>query len=387
MMDRLRHPLRRDKKETIWALRDVTFALGAGEVVGIIGRNGAGKTTLLKVLSRITEPTSGRVELYGRVGSLLEVGTGFHPDFTGRENVYLSGSILGMTRAEIRNRFDAIVAFAEVEQFLDTPVKRYSSGMYVRLAFAVAAHLDPEILLVDEVLAVGDVTFQQKCLGKMNEVASGGRTVVIVSHNLPMIRQLCSKAAMIEAGRLVYLGDTNECLRRYMGARDASGGAILSRFTVKTPLLKLWETTVNDSAADSVTLSENENLLRVTIAGEASSPLPLALEARILDGHGMPVAYFNPGYESGRFFTAHGPFRLRSEIRLPRIPQGRFVLDLQLTYPGIDIWAVAPEAAIIDAQGNTTATGQTMKYEKFAFTLLEGQSWMDAPELAPESED
>src|SRR5436305_1053055 len=179
-----------DTAEEFWALKDVSFEVRRGEVLGIIGRNGAGKTTLLKILSRITEPSEGRVTIRGRVASLLEVGTGFHPELTGRENIYLNGAILGMTRAEIRRKFDEIVGFAEVEKFLDTPVKRYSSGMYVRLAFAVAAHLEPEILVVDEVLAVGDAEFQKKCLGKMSEVAGGGRTVLFVSHNMSAIRSL-----------------------------------------------------------------------------------------------------------------------------------------------------------------------------------------------------
>src|SRR5947209_4030826 len=182
----------RPTSETFWALKNISFEVKRGEVVGVIGRNGAGKSTLLKILNRITEPTSGGADIYGRVGALLEVGTGFHPELTGRENIFLNGAILGMSRAEIRKKFDEIVAFAEIEQFLDTPVKRYSSGMYVRLAFAVAAHLDPEILLVDEVLAVGDAEFQKKCLGKMSEVASRERrTVLFVSHNLIAIRRLC----------------------------------------------------------------------------------------------------------------------------------------------------------------------------------------------------
>ena len=186
----------------IWALRDVSLDIMPGEVVGIIGRNGAGKCTLLKILSRITEPTTGRVDLYGRVGSLLEVGTGFHPELTGRENIYLNGAILGMKRAEIERKFDEIVAFAEIEKFLDTPVKHYSSGMYVRLAFAVAAHLEPEILLVDEVLAVGDAAFQKKCLGKMGDVARGGRTVLFVSHNMASVESLCTTALLLDGGRL-----------------------------------------------------------------------------------------------------------------------------------------------------------------------------------------
>ena len=188
------------KSEDFWALRDVSFDIRQGEAVGIIGRNGAGKSTLLKLLSRITEPTTGRMELEGRVSSLLEVGTGFHPELTGRENVYLNGAILGMSRLEIKSKFDEIVAFAEVEKFLDTPVKRYSSGMYMRLAFAVAAHLEPEILIVDEVLAVGDAEFQKKCLGKMEDVSHSGRTVIFVSHNIAAITTLTTKAVLLQAG-------------------------------------------------------------------------------------------------------------------------------------------------------------------------------------------
>lgn len=199
----------------LWALRDVSFNIKQGEVVGIIGRNGAGKSTLLKILSRITEPASGRIELHGRVGSLLEVGTGFHPELTGRENVYLNGAIMGMRRSEIERKFDEIVAFAEIERFLDTPVKRYSSGMYVRLAFAVAAHLEPEILLVDEVLAVGDAAFQQKCLGKMGDVARGGRTVLFVSHNMMAVRTLCTRGILMGAGSVVMDSTTDSCIQAY----------------------------------------------------------------------------------------------------------------------------------------------------------------------------
>jgi len=207
---------RRDgKSDTIWALKDVSFEVKRGEVVGIIGRNGSGKTTLLKILSRITEPTEGYAEVRGRVGSLLEVGIGFHPELTGRENIFLNGAILGMGKSEIQRKFDEIMAFAEIEKFMDTPVKRYSSGMYVRLAFAVAAHLEPEILLVDEVLAVGDFTFQKKCLGKMRDVAQEGRTVLFVSHNLQAIGQLCPRTILLEDGRLLKNGATQEILNIY----------------------------------------------------------------------------------------------------------------------------------------------------------------------------
>jgi lipopolysaccharide transport system ATP-binding protein len=204
------------EQTTLWALDDVSFEVARGEVIGIIGANGAGKSTLLKILSRITKPTRGRVEIRGRVGSLLEVGTGFHAELTGRENVYLNGSILGMKRREIDQRFDEIVAFAEMDRFLDTPVKRYSSGMYMRLAFAVAAHLDPEILLVDEVLAVGDAAFQAKCIGKMGDVSRAGRTVLLVSHNMAAIQGLCSTAVWLDGGGVAAQGETHAVVRQYL---------------------------------------------------------------------------------------------------------------------------------------------------------------------------
>jgi len=204
-------------REVFWALRDIGLEIKEGERIGIIGRNGAGKSTLLKILSRVTEPTEGRIEMRGRVASLLEVGTGFHPELTGRENIYLNGTILGMSSREIRNRFDAIVAFAEIERFLDTPVKRYSSGMYVRLAFSVAAHLESEILILDEVLAVGDAGFQRKCLGRMEDAAASSRTILFVSHSMPAVRRLCPKTIHLEAGRLREFGPTERVIEQYLG--------------------------------------------------------------------------------------------------------------------------------------------------------------------------
>ena len=216
---RAHHP----KTEEFFALKDVSFEVMRGERLGIIGRNGAGKSTLLKILSRITEPTSGSVSLKGRVASLLEVGTGFHPELTGRENIYLNGAILGMGRVEIRRKFDEIVAFAEIERFLDTPVKHYSSGMYVRLAFAVAAHLEPEILIVDEVLAVGDAQFQKKCMGKMEDVGKEGRTVLFVSHNLTAIKNLCTNGILLERGAVKFVGNMVECANSYLAESAAKG--------------------------------------------------------------------------------------------------------------------------------------------------------------------
>lgn len=238
LMSSLAAPLRQFRRlsgtapvtdQRFWALKEISFQVNEGEVVGFIGRNGAGKSTLLKILSRIVEPTEGRVKIRGRVASLLEVGTGFHPELTGRENIYLNGAILGMSRAEIRGKFDEIVAFAEIDKFLDTPVKRYSSGMYVRLAFAVAAHLDPEILVVDEVLAVGDAAFQEKCLKKMESTANAGRTVLFVSHNMHAIARLCSRGISLHRGRLTFDGEVNRCIQNYLAAeQQAADGHIIS---------------------------------------------------------------------------------------------------------------------------------------------------------------
>jgi lipopolysaccharide transport system ATP-binding protein len=233
-----RAPFRRLRRnghapQTFWALKGLNFDVQPGEILGIIGRNGAGKSTLLKILSRITEPTTGRVELYGQLGSLLEVGTGFHPELTGRENVFLNGSILGITRKDIDRKFDEIVAFSEIEKFIDTPVKYYSSGMYVRLAFAVAAHLEPDILVLDEVLAVGDAAFQTKCLGKMGEVAREGRTVIFISHNMTAIASLCQRVASLDHGSIRQIGDTSTVIAEYL----SSMGVIST-----TPLDQVWDT-------------------------------------------------------------------------------------------------------------------------------------------------
>ena len=250
----------------VWALRDVSFEVNPGEVVGVIGRNGAGKSTLLKILTKITKPTEGRAEIAGRVGSLLEVGTGFHPELTGRENVFLNGAILGMKRAEIRRKFDQIVQFAGVEEFLDTPVKRYSSGMQVRLAFAVAAHLDPEILLVDEVLAVGDVEFQKKCLGKMGDIAQGGRTILFVSHNMTAISRLCQKTLVLCDGRPAFCGDVEDGVQHYLtsGAAGARGHVDLTdskRWPGASESILTWCSTRRGDGTEASEFSAGERLI------------------------------------------------------------------------------------------------------------------------------
>jgi lipopolysaccharide transport system ATP-binding protein len=308
------------QEETFWALKDVSFEVKRGEVVGIIGRNGAGKSTLLKILSQITEPTSGEVRLRGRVASLLEVGTGFHPELTGRENIYLNGAILGMKRAEITRKFDEIVAFAEVEKFLDTPVKRYSSGMYVRLAFAVAAHLEPEILIVDEVLAVGDAEFQKKCLGKMQEVSKrGGRTVLFVSHNMIAIRSLCSTAAVLKDGKLSFLGCVVDAVESYLGmGSDAVTAAWSRNPSLKRPSLSI------DSIAVKINGDQPRLQLRIFLglASKASHP-PALVAIDIFDLFGGWLMQAIPTVSP---FIQHtdGLRDLAVEIDLPPMIPGRY---------------------------------------------------------------
>ena len=304
IMDSLSAPLRRRPStpvEHIWALKDISFDVERGEVLGLIGANGAGKSTLLKVLSRITEPTEGQVVVRGRVGSLLEVGTGFHPELTGRENIFLNGTILGMRNAEIHRRFDDIVEFAGMEQFLDMPVKRYSSGMQVRLAFAVAAHLEPEILLVDEVLAVGDAEFQQKCLGKMRDVTSEGRTVLFVSHNLGAVRGLCSRAIVLEKGKLVFDGDTQTGIQRYLGSGAsgrpgvAEGEQLRSRLTKgrlynPTPVFECSRIAVLDSAGAPSTSFRSDEEITIAVDYECFQPVSQFRVLVVLsDQEGTPI--------------------------------------------------------------------------------------------------
>ncbi len=258
----------KQEKDGFWALRDVSFEVMPGEVIGIIGKNGAGKSTLLKILSRITEPTRGKIELYGRVGSLLEVGTGFHPELTGRENIYLNGAILGMRQTEIAKKFDEIVEFAEIEKFLDTPVKRYSSGMYTRLAFAVAANLEPEILIVDEVLAVGDAEFQKKCLGKMKDVSEHGRTVIFVSHQMGTIAQLCQKAILLEKGVSVMQDKTNVVIDYYLNQQKSKAISYIADTSAKHKEMYIESATVlNDEEIEQSSFRHDEDInIRVKCA-------------------------------------------------------------------------------------------------------------------------
>lgn len=318
--------------EEFWALKDVSFEVKRGEVVGIIGRNGAGKSTLLKVLSRITEPTKGRITLDGRVASLLEVGTGFHPELTGRENIFLNGAILGMTRAEISSKFDEIVAFAEIEKFLDTPVKRYSSGMYVRLAFAVAAHLDPEILIVDEVLAVGDAEFQAKCIGKMQDVArGGGRTVLFVSHNMGAIQSLCSRVILLQQGSTIYDGETAEGTVCYLASKSQTSSIRRSPQSNGDPTL----TTVNIRLVTDASGVHLELLSEI----QTSRNMAVSLEVRFYDQMGAPCGLAETGLldSTAMLKLRSGTSQYRSRIPMNDFARGRYHVSVQLAVPTISI--------------------------------------------------
>lgn len=319
-------------KQTFWALQDVNFEVKHGEVLGVIGRNGAGKSTLLKVLSRITSPTTGRADIYGRVASLLEVGTGFHPDLTGRENVYLNGAMMGMSRQEINSKFDDIVAFAGVEKFIDTPVKRYSSGMGVRLGFAVAAHLEPEILIIDEVLAVGDVEFQERCLGRMKDVAQGGRTVLFVSHNMQAVQTLCNRAILIDAGHVIETGSTEEVILAYLRNKEVSGKSVSYEDQGSAPgndIVRLRSAEVTALVESGVVTTTND--LTVTFEFWNLQPqtrLSLSMNIRAHDGT-LVFNSFPLGTEdwTGKPLPL-GLFRSRCEIPKNLLNDQRYYVDI-----------------------------------------------------------
>jgi lipopolysaccharide transport system ATP-binding protein len=322
--------------EPFWALQDVSFEVQPGEVIGIIGRNGAGKSTLLKILSRITKPTAGRAVFRGRVGSLLEVGTGFHPELTGRENIYLNGGLLGMSRREIAHNFANIVEFAEVEQFLDTPVKRYSSGMYVRLAFAVAAHLRPEILVVDEVLAVGDAAFQKKCLGKMGEVSRSGRTVIVVSHNMATILNLCRRVIVLEKGRLSFVGPCNKGVEHYMQIYNAAPGAEIdltshpNRKTSGKPVLqKIRQLNSRGKLTDEFQCGES---MTIEFLIDPAIHVPnFDIEVQVEDAFGVPLFVVGPNFSPSAPLAVDGGQRLICHLdQLPLAP-GRYSLTVDVS--------------------------------------------------------
>ncbi len=336
------------RSENFWALQDVSFEVPPGEIVGIIGRNGAGKSTLLKILSRITEPTTGRVRLRGRVASLLEVGTGFHPELTGRENVFLNGTILGMSRAEVRRKFDEIVAFAEVERFLDTPVKRYSSGMYVRLAFAVAAHLEPEILLVDEVLAVGDAAFQRKCLGKMGDVAGSGRTIVLVSHNMSAIETLSSQCIWLDRGRLMRAGSPREVIDAYNASFSVPSEGGFEGLVVKgdrtVELLSYAVSRTNGGDRSVLPTTNDDVTITVRVRAKRDITRP-ACGIAIRNAYGVLLTSLN-SINNGQVMAPWkaGEHEVRIDIKaIPYFP-GNYRADFWVMGSGDEIYAMVEDA-------------------------------------------
>ena len=319
--------------ESIWALKEVSFEVKRGEVIGIIGRNGAGKSTLLKILSRITEPTTGKAQIFGRVGSLLEVGSGFHPELTGRENIYLNGAILGMSRHEIERKFDEMVAFAEVEKFIDTPVKHYSSGMYLRLAFAVAAHLEPEILMVDEVLAVGDADFQKKCLGKMEDVAQEGRTVLFVSHNMGAIAKLCDQAILLNEGQITTSGAINDVIAHYLLGLSSESSSVLIEAPQKNEGVIIQRAELFDHELKSSSQLDYRFPFHITIEFRVfESASSLSLWIRLNNQHGIHVLFtwlcFRESYKPGCY-------RVSCQVPGELLTPGRYFLDIAAINYGV----------------------------------------------------
>ena len=348
----------------VWALKDISFSVEQGDVVGIIGKNGAGKSTLLKILSRVTSPTVGSIKVKGRIASLLEVGTGFHPEMTGRENIYMNGSIMGMTRAEITRKLDEIVDFAGVEKYLDTPVKRYSSGMIVRLGFAIAAHLDPEILVVDEVLAVGDAEFQKKAIGKMHDVANGqGRTVLFVSHNMAAVKSLCKKGVVMKNGGIEYTGDIESSVAHYLQiGNHSSEEKIIDRIKWKKPSMTINKVVINGSEKAESTILSDQKTLEIEIIGHTEAPITTDVMLVFNNKDGMPLATFAPGHYYGNLMKLPaGDFTIHKTIELPKIlTRGYLHVDLLMHHPMVEYQLKAPECAILETQGFQAGFGSAM---------------------------
>lgn len=359
--------------EYVWALRDIDFKVEQGDVVGIIGKNGAGKSTLLKLLSRVTGPTMGTIKAKGRIGSLLEVGTGFHPEMTGRENIFLNGAILGMSKNEISKKLDEIVDFSGCERYIDTPVKRYSSGMTVRLGFAVAAHLDPEILVVDEVLAVGDAEFQKKAIGKMQDVSKGeGRTVLFVSHNMASIRTLCKHGILLENGSVVFMGEVNEAVSYYLKDNSYEADLLLNCLKYNTSLFCINSFLINGNDVNSVEINRENRTLQLEVEGEAFSDMPLELEAQLFDENRTLLASYCPCHTIGRStMYKTGKFNITEKIVFPEnITKGTYFLEVQFTEPNVDYLCVTQNPIKIEAEGMVGDMGRSMTYKERGLIVL-----------------
>ncbi len=359
--------------DIVWSLKDLNFSIEQGDAVGIIGRNGAGKSTLLKLLSRVTAPTTGNIKVKGRIASLLEVGTGFHPELSGRENIFLNGAILGMRKREITKKFDEIVDFAGIERYVDTPVKRYSSGMYVRLAFAVAAHLESEILIVDEVLAVGDAEFQKKCLGKMGEVSQGeGRTVLFVSHNMASVKQLCKNGIVLDKGSIGLIGSVENAIHYYKEQGIVKEKKTLKELIkVKHSALTIDHILINHHTDASIEIAAEENSLEIEINGFAAESLQFNIELKIFTLEGVLVSFYSPAHLYAEILTiAKGTFTFKDHLHIPsNFVNGEYYMNIELDYPNMERYLTIDGISLVK-HGRLTATGKDLTYNEYGFFLI-----------------
>lgn len=361
------------QSDYVWALRDIDFKVEQGDVLGIIGKNGAGKSTLLKLLSKVTGPTTGTIRAHGRIGSLLEVGTGFHPEMTGRENIFLNGAILGMTRHEIQRKLDEIIDFSGCERYIDTPVKRYSSGMMVRLGFAVAAFLEPEILVVDEVLAVGDAEFQKKAIGKMQDVSKGeGRTVLFVSHNMASVKKLCTKGVLLENGQLKFMGGIEDTIEKYLSESNNVQVGELIKMNPLTTSLEISDFTINGQRTNYIEVSpESQNEIVFRVRGCTHQRMKMALEARLFDNNGVLLGVFSPSHLQGETAEVQDDFDFCSTLRLPiNMTRGRFQMQVDLTYPNVEYLARMNVPLIVSTSGIVGESGINFEYKGSGLLML-----------------
>lgn len=358
----------------VWALRDINFKVEQGDVVGIIGKNGAGKSTLLKILSRVTSPTTGDIKIKGRIASLLEVGTGFHPEMTGRENIFMNGSIMGMTKAEIKSKFDEIVDFAGVAKYVDTPVKRYSSGMMVRLGFAIAAHLEPEILVVDEVLAVGDAEFQKKAIGKMQDVSKGeGRTVLFVSHNMAAVRSLCTRGVMLKNGLVDFIGSIPDTLDHYLkNSQTVQSDKIIDNIKWIKKTLHINAITINGTEESTSTIRNGQTSLDVSIDGFTDENMSYDIMMTLKSKEGIPFATYAIGHYFGEIQAQEkGKFTLKRSIELPKIlSKGIIKVDLYIHHPMVEYMMKAPDCCTLESEGFQKGFGRALSQEPNGFMGL-----------------
>jgi lipopolysaccharide transport system ATP-binding protein len=348
----------------VWALKDISFNVEQGDVVGIVGKNGAGKSTLLKILSRVTSPTVGSIKVKGRIASLLEVGTGFHPEMTGRENIYMNGSIMGMTKSEINSKFDEIVDFAGVEKYVDTPVKRYSSGMIVRLGFAIAAHLEPEILVVDEVLAVGDAEFQKKAIGKMQDVSKGeGRTVLFVSHNMAAVRSLCTRGIVLANGGISYMGDIDSSVSHYLANDNIKEKKlIIDNITEVKPFLHISKIFINGSEKSFSTIKSHQQYFEVVICGTTEESFDYDTMLMFKSKEGFPLMSYAYGHYKGDIKHMDiGPFKIYKKIALPIVMSKGFMkIDLLFHYPMVEVLMKATNCCTLSFEGYQDGYGRAL---------------------------